>query len=120
MSQLFSKIYEGGPVFMYPILVLLVLILILIVKGFINKRDNGKIVTLISSLGLFTVVWGFLGQTIGLIAGFDQIQQMGTVSTQILVGGLKVSLLSPAFGLITFLIARLGIIVLVLVKKPKQ
>lgn len=112
MSSFFAKLIEGGPFFMYPILFLLILILVLIVKGFLEKGSNPKTLSLISSIGLFTVVWGFLGQTIGLIEAFDVIQRVGDISMSLIAGGLKVSLLAPVFGLIVFLIARLGIIVL--------
>jgi hypothetical protein len=112
MSSLFAKLIQGGPLFMFVILFLLILILVLIVKGFLEKGNHPKTISLIGSLGLFTVVWGFLGQTIGLIMAFGVIEQAGDVSMSVIAGGLKVSLLAPIFGLIVFLIARLGIIVL--------
>jgi len=112
MSSFFAKLIEGGPLFMFVILILLILILVLIVKGFLEKGNNQKTISLIGSIGLFTVVWGFLGQTLGLIGAFQAIEVAGDVSMAILAGGLKVSLLSPIFGLIVFLIARLGIIIL--------
>jgi hypothetical protein len=112
MQSFISKIYEGGPVFMVPILILLILILVLIVKGFID-RDKQKTIKLLSSLGLFTLVWGLLGQTIGLIEAFDAIQAAGGVSMPVMAGGLKVSLLTTTFGFITFLVSRLGVIALV-------
>lgn len=117
MSSFFAKLNEGGPGFMYVILFLLILIVVLIVKGFLEKGNNQKTLSLIGSFGLFTVVWGFLGQTIGLISAFQAIEQVGDVSMALLAGGLKVSLLAPIFGLIVFLIARLGIIVLTWIGK---
>ncbi|GET34770.1 hypothetical protein PbJCM13498_36330 [Prolixibacter bellariivorans] len=113
MSSFFAKLIEGGPLFMFPILFLLILILVLIVKGFLEKGNNPKTLSLIGSIGLFTIVWGFLGQTIGLIEAFGVIEKVGDISMSLIAGGLKVSLLAPVFGLIVFLIARLGIIVLI-------
>jgi len=115
MQSFFSKIYEGGPIFMVPILILLILIIVLIVKGFIDQ-DKQKTIKLLSSLGLFTLVWGLLGQTIGLIEAFDAIQVAGGVSVPVMAGGLKISLLTTTFGFITFLVSRLGVIVLVWVQ----
>jgi predicted permease len=117
MSSFFSKLIQGGPLFMFAILFLLILILVLIVKGFLEKGNNQKTLSLIGSIGLFTVVWGFLGQTIGLIQAFGVIEQVGDISMSIIAGGVKVSLLAPAFGLIVFLIARIGIIVLTWIGK---
>ncbi|MCF6241265.1 MAG: MotA/TolQ/ExbB proton channel family protein [Bacteroidales bacterium] len=121
MSNLFSLLFDGGAFFMFPILFLLILIIVLIARGFIDVSKREKIISLISSLGLFTLVWGFLGQTIGLIQGFDSIEKVGgNISPGLIAGGLKISLLSPVFGIIVFLIARAGIIVLTWTNKNKE
>ena len=118
MSSLFSKLYEGGPFFMFPALVILILIIILSVKSFINlKKDNSKAISLIASLGLFALIWGILGQAIGLMQAFDAIQQMGKVSPSMLAGGLKVSMITTTFGFIIFLIARIAIIIFTWLQK---
>jgi hypothetical protein len=43
---------------------------------------------------------------------FDNIAAAGEITPQHMAGGLKMALLGPLFGLITFLLARLGILVL--------
>jgi len=108
---------EGGPIFMYPLLLLLVLVLVLLVKGFIKKEYSAKAINLVRSITLFAIVWGALGQILGLISAFDSIQAAGNVSFGILAGGLKISFLSTAFGAVIFLVGRLGIIILTLVQK---
>ena len=56
MTQLLQRLNEGGPYFMYPSLIILILVLILITKGFLNlKNDNSKNLSLISSIGLFAL-----------------------------------------------------------------
>lgn len=113
MTILFNRIIEGGVVFMVPIVLLLILIIVLIVKGILHRnQDNTKTISLIASIALFTIVWGFLGQTIGLISAFDHIHGQGDVSMGVLAGGLKISFLPPVFAMVTFLIARIGIIVI--------
>jgi predicted permease len=112
-----SLLNDGGPVFMYPLLIILILVLILIVKGILKKGNMLKTISLISSVALFAIVWGFLGQIIGLIDAFDTIEEVGDVSPAVLAGGLKVSFLAPVFGLIIFLVGRLGIIVLTWMQK---
>lgn len=107
-----SILNDGGPFFMYPLLLLLILILILIVKGFLKRGKLEKTTSLISSIALFAIVWGFLGQIIGLISAFDAIEAANEISPAVLAGGLKISALSPAFGMFVFLIGRLGIIIL--------
>lgn len=108
---------EGGPIFMYPLLALLILVLILLAKGFSKKERVTKTIKLVSSITLFALVWGFLGQIIGLITAFDAIQMEGDMPFGVLAGGLKISFLTPAFGSVVFLIGRLGIILLTFLQK---
>jgi len=71
-------------------------------------------------VGWFAIAIGFLGQTFGLIMAFDTIQAMGDLSPQMVAGGLKLTLLSSLFGVVSFLIARLEIIILVWMSKDKM
>lgn len=108
----FDRLNEGGPFFMYPLFLILILLIILIVKGFLQKGSQEKTMSLISSIALFAIVWGFLGQIIGLIGAFDSIEAVGDVSPGVLAGGLKVAFLAPVLGMFAFLVGRLGIIIL--------
>lgn len=120
MTQVFDKFNDGGPFFSYPILILLIVILALFVKGLMDKNDNSKIISLIASVGWFTVAWGFLGRTFGLIVAFDNVSAHGELTPSLLAEGLKMAILNPLFAIIVFLIARLGIIILVLMQKEKE
>lgn len=100
---------------MVPILMLLVLLIALFVLGLFKNKS--KMIRLMSSISLFVLVWGFLGQAIGLISAFDAIQSIGNISSEVLAGGLKVSFLPVVFGMFTFLIARIGIIILISIEK---
>ena len=108
---------EGGPIFMYPLLLILISVLALLAKGFIKNETSTKIIKLVSSFALFALVWGCLGQVLGLISAFDAIEAASDISVGILAAGLKVSFLTTTFGLVIFLIGRLGIIILTLVQK---
>ncbi len=119
MTNIYEKLMDGGPLFMFPILFLLILVLVLITKGFFNKKENEKTISLIGSIGWFTLFWGIFGQTLGLIQAFDAIQAAGDISMGLIAGGLKISLLTTIFGLFTFLVARLGIIILIWMQKEK-
>ena len=66
MNAIYSKLIEGGPVFMFPILFLLILILVLIVKGFIDKNkvvDNFtvEIKMMFPSMQTFTDIMDLMG-----------------------------------------------------------
>lgn len=102
---------------MYPLFFILILLIILIVKAFLQKGSVEKTMSLISSISLFAIVWGFLGQIIGLIGAFDAIESLGEVSPTMLAAGLKVAFLAPVFGMFAFLVGRLGIITITWMKK---
>ena len=118
MKPLFSNILnDGGPLFMYTTLFLLIVCLVLTFLGLVKGDTNDKLQKLINSISLFALVWGFLGHFIGMISGMDAIATANDVSTGVLASGIKISLLSPSFGIVAFLVARLGIIALILKKK---
>lgn len=102
---------------MYPLFIILIVVLLLIVKGILKKGNVKKTISLISSITLFAVVWGFFGQMIGMIGAFDSIELAGDISPSVLAGGLKISFLAPVFGMFIFLIGRLGIITMTWMQK---
>ena len=117
-SVIGDRLNEGGPLFMYTTLITLLIILVLIIKEFIQNKDREKTIRLVSSISLFTLVWGFLGQIIGLMGALDAIESFNdNIAPNILASGLKISILSPMFGMIVFLIARIGILALIITKK---
>lgn len=104
-------IFEGGPIFMVPLLLLLIVIIVLFFKGL--KDNSEKNLKLLNALALFTFVFGVLGFVVGLLGALEAISANTVpISPQILAGGLKVSLISPAFGMVIFLIGKLFSIIL--------
>ena len=108
---------EGGSLFMYTLLILLVVSIGLFIYGILKKEKQQKIKELLSSIGLFALIFGFLGQVLGLIAAFDAIAEATNISPNVLAGGLKVSFLTTGFGALTFLVGRLEIIILTWIPK---
>lgn len=118
MNALFRIANDGGPLFTYVILLLLVVILVLFIRSIIgNETKREKTIALLKSFAWFGAAWGFLGSNIGLITAFDKIQAAGDIAPSILAEGLKMALVGPLFGIIVFIIARAGIIALILIKK---
>jgi len=111
-SVFFQRLQEGGMFFMFPILIMLLLVMFLIVRGIISLRKDHqglhKNITLLNSIGLLTLVWGILGQLIGIVGMFDQVEEIGNISTPIFASGLKVSALPPIFGFVVFIISRIA------------
>ncbi len=116
-----DRFMEGGPVFMSLILICLLLALFFLVMGFINlKKDaakSKKMTSLASDASILGLVFGFLGSIIGMITAFDAIEAIGDVSQGMMAGGLKVSFLTTVFGAVTFILPRIGIIILKALQK---
>ncbi|MFC0604459.1 MotA/TolQ/ExbB proton channel family protein [Winogradskyella pulchriflava] len=114
--QFVDRFYEGGPLFMSLILICLLLSVFFLVRGFMSFKGNAiraeKMLKLTVDSSLLGLVIGFLGSVIGLITAFDSVEAMGDPDPSIFAGGLKVSLLTATFGLFTFVVARIGILIL--------
>tara|TARA_B110000908_G_C10156936_1_gene404076 strand:+ start:646 stop:981 length:336 start_codon:yes stop_codon:yes gene_type:complete len=108
-------ILEGGPIFMVPLVLLLIVIVYLFVKGLKDNTEKNQ--KLINSLALFSFVFGVLGFVIGLLGALEDISNATDVAPQVLAGGLKIGLLSPTFGMVIFLIGKLFSIILTWMKK---
>lgn len=103
-------IMEGGPIFMVPLLIILIIITILFVKGL--KNNSEKTYKLINSISLFAFVFGILGFVIGLLGALEDMSNANDIAPQVLAGGFKVGLLSPTFGMVIFLVGKLFSIIL--------
>ena len=114
--MLLDRIQEGGPFFMWPIVIVFIILVALFVRQLITKADKLHTITLLSNISLFILSWGILGSVIGLIEAFDAIESVGDVSQGMMAGGLKVALLCTVFALFTFIFGRLFILILNLKK----
>ncbi len=114
--QFADRFNEGGPFFMSLILICLLLSVYFLVRGFLSFRKNPslskKMLRLAEDSSLLGLVIGFLASIIGLITAFDSIEALGNPDPSVFAGGLKVSLLTATFGLFTFVIVRLDILIL--------
>ena len=107
---------DGGTLFMSLILICLLITLFFIIRGIMSVKKSREIaqksLKLAVDFGLLGLVLGFLGSVLGLISAFDSLEAMGNADPAIFAGGLKVSLLTATFGLFTFVITRIGIVIL--------
>jgi len=101
---------EGGILFMGILFVLLVAVIVtsaLVLKHKADRASAEKWLKISQEIALFALVFGILGQLIGLLGAFQGIEQMGEVSQAILAGGLKVSSYTTLYGFFIFLLAKL-------------
>ena len=117
MNSIIGKFIDGGPVFTVVIFICLILVLALFAAAFMNKINRKKFMSLMKHVAWFAVAWGFMGRTFGLIHAFDAVAAHGDLTPALLADGLKMALVDPLFGIFVFVIARLGIIILVVSEK---
>ena len=113
----FNLLNDGGAMYMYPILFMIIICIALIIKVFLKGDENEKLTRLIKHISLFALVFGFFGFMTGMIGAFDAIARANDIDGSVIAGGLKIGLLCPSFGMLTFLIARLGLIGLAIKNK---
>ena len=99
------------------ILICLLLTIFFLVKAFISStKDNvqsKKMMRLTAKVGLLGLVIGFLASILGLIQAFDAVEGIGgEISPALLAGGIKVSFLTILFGTFTFIVSRIGLLIL--------
>ena len=117
----FDRFLEGGALFMSLILICLLISIFFTVKSILkiktDKEASKKILKHISDSGTLGLALGVMGAFIGLVSAFDVLEASGAAEPSIIAGGLKVALLSPLFGLFTFSVSKLAILILRIIQK---
>tara|TARA_B100001109_G_scaffold227654_1_gene202426 strand:- start:832 stop:1221 length:390 start_codon:yes stop_codon:yes gene_type:complete len=118
---LFDRFLEGGVLFMSLILICLLISIFFTLKSILkiktDKEASKKILKHISDSGTLGLALGVMGAFIGLVSAFDVLEATGAAEPSIIAGGLKVALLSPLFGLFTFSVSKLSILILRIIQK---
>ncbi len=120
MKAIIGKLNDGGPIFTYTIMVLILVIIVLFIKALVEKDFSRKSRSILASFGWFAIAWGYLGRTFGLIMAFDNIAAAGEITPEATAGGLKMALVGPLCGLTAFILARVFILVLQLKSKKES
>jgi biopolymer transport protein ExbB/TolQ len=81
-------------------------------KGNYNSEKQSLTISDIKAIGIFAIVWGIFGQSIGLFSAFQAIEAAGDISPAMIYGGLKVSMITTLYGTFIFLISWLITIIL--------
>ena len=116
LNPFIDRFNEGGPLMMSLITICLILSIVFLIKGFsslnTNLNQSKKMLSLAVDSSLLGLVIGFFASFIGLITAFDSVEAMGDPDPSVFAGGLKVSLLTAVYGLFSFIIPRIGILIL--------
>lgn len=120
-TTLFNRFMEGGALFMSLVLICLLISIYFTIKSILNIKTNieisKKMLKHIKDSGSLGLTLGVMGAFIGLITAFDVLEATGEANPSIIAGGLKVALLSPLFGLFTFSVSKLAVLILRIFQK---
>lgn len=97
--------FTGGILFMGILFLLLVAVVFTSVLVLKNKTDMGKAekwLKISQEIALFALVFGILGQLVGLVGAFQAIEEVGEVSQALLAGGVKSIFLYYALWVLYF------------------
>ncbi|EDP69814.1 hypothetical protein FBALC1_09792 [Flavobacteriales bacterium ALC-1] len=112
---------DGGPV-MYIILIILLLTIFFMVKAFLtmnkNRAQSKKMIGLVNESSILSLVVGCFASVYSIIGLFDMVQAIGETRPDLFSAGLKIALLTITFGLLSFIIGRLGILLYKWILKP--
>jgi uncharacterized membrane protein len=115
MKTFFELHFMGGPIFMIPLTAMLLGIIILGILSWLmmvgknhppSTTLKNMILTIIYT-GTFAAVWGILGQGLGIYQALYAIQVAGDVSPAMIMGGIKISMIAPLYGIMILLLSSL-------------
>ncbi len=100
---------------MFPVLLMWIIVIALAIRFIFLYRGNKnphklkKTNDSILFFGSLAFLIGITGQMVGLIATFDAIQSVGdaSISPELVAGGLKVTFIVPAFGILLLIISAI-------------
>lgn len=121
----YSLHIEGGSFYMFSLLLLFVLnicIFIYVLIAVLQKKQiNLKWLEAIKQIGGLAAAWGTYSTLIGLFYAFDALEgSKDVIPFQVIMGGLKVALITVLYGLIIFCLSLLAYIVLKLASQNSK
>lgn len=110
MLELF---FSGSKLFMGIQTIVAVIMIVLsvfsaktILSNQVNDNSQRKI-SLIKEVGLFAFIIGLLASALDLMGALQAIEMAGDISPSLLAGGLKITLITPTYGLIIYVLSLL-------------
>ncbi|UZD22789.1 MotA/TolQ/ExbB proton channel family protein [Algoriphagus halophytocola] len=123
-NVIIDRFQEGGLLGMTLVLICLLLAVVLAFKAFSNLHADLatflKYKKLVNQVVLLGLVISFLNSLLGLIQAFDSLEATGGGDPAIIAGGLKVTLLSPLFGLFVFVLGYSATFVLSWMRRAER
>jgi len=118
-----SEFYiSGGPEYMHMLTIILILnigLIAYVIYGQVRKEEvHAKWLETIQQLGGFALAWGAFSTLVGLFQAFDSLEASKEILPfQVIMGGLKVALITTLYGFGVFHFSIFAVILLKLIKK---
>ena len=113
--------YDGGIVFMVPLSILLTINIGLVIYSIFKlsqKRDVSKFVEAVRQIGVLAAVFGAASTILGLFQAFGALSEGNQVwPFQVIMGGMRVAVITAMYGLFIFCLSLLACIILKLSSK---
>jgi hypothetical protein len=108
---------EGGMIYMAILSILFIANLVMIAYAFYLKyvklTDSKKLSLVIHHISLIALVWGVLSTSVGLFNAFGSMAKMETtLPLNVIMGGLRVAMITAIYGMIIFVVSRAGLVFL--------
>ncbi|SHO61889.1 hypothetical protein [Algoriphagus zhangzhouensis] len=121
--NIIDRFQDGGTLGMTLVLLCLLVAIFFSFKAFTGlagpEAEFSKNKKLIQHAALLGLVISFMNSLLALIGAFDAIEAAGDIAPDVLAGGLKITLLSPLFGLLVFVIGHISSFVLTWMRKAE-
>lgn len=110
MKQLF---YEGGFLFMAILTGILIIMVVWAIYHFLpvlsknvsDPQQTRAKLKHIKTIGSFALIFGIFSQLLGLYQMFGVIEEIGSVAPKLIMGGIKVSMITTFYGVIIFMLS---------------
>lgn len=106
-SSLIELHIEGGIIFTFPLLLMLVtnvcIIIYLLLARILKKQFNAKWLEALKQIGGLSAAWGTWSTIYGLLQIFEAIESASeTIPQEVIAGGLQVALITILYGILIF------------------
>jgi MotA/TolQ/ExbB proton channel family len=114
LSELYTS---GGTIWMHPLTLCLIAIICLVVYIIILQFQKRQIQTMfteaIKQIGVLALAWGTFSTIAGFFQAFGALEEIKEMLPfQVIMGGMKVALITALYGLIVFILSMLAYIIL--------
>jgi hypothetical protein len=121
---MFDLHVTGGMEYMLPLSVLFIanvgVFAFLVFERLTKKMVRQTLLDLIRHLGMLALAYGVFGTVTGLMQAFGALSEIKeSLPIHVIMGGLKVAMITVVYGLIIFLVSLLMVLVLQFFARPQ-